>query len=97
MFTSKFSAKRPPDSGYRNVVTLLVWNRFYRKRIFAGLSSTRTGYCWEHPARAARFTPPVIHQQGRRASHAIQTPAAKSGVPTQGILAIQFTGNFIAT
>ena len=51
----------------------------------------------ERRAHAAPFTLPVIRQRGRRPSHAIPKPAAKSGVRTKAILAIQLTGMFIAT
>src|SRR5881397_315801 len=39
----------------------------------------------------------VPRQRGRRPSHAIPKPAAKSGVRTKAILALQLTGIFIAT
>src|SRR5215470_5307922 len=94
---SKFSAKRPPDSGYRSAVTLPVWSRFYRKQIFAGSLSTHTGYSSEHRDRADVFTLPVIHQRGQRLSHVIPTPAAESGAHTKAIPAIPPTGIFIAT
>ena len=93
----KFSVERPPDSGYPNAVTLPVWNRVYGKRIFAGSLSTHTVCFLERRAHAARFTLPVIHQRGQRPSHAIPAQAAKSGVRTKAILAIQLTGIFIAT
>src|SRR5262245_52983923 len=85
------------DSGYPNAVTLLTWNRFYRKRISAGSSSTHTAYCSEHRARVAPFTLPAIHQRGRRLSPAIPKPVAKSGAHRKVIQAIRYTGNFIAT
>src|SRR6266436_4435147 len=97
MFILRFSAKRPPDSGYPNAVTLPVWNRVYGRRIFAGSLSTHTVCSLERRARAARFTLPVIHQRGQRPSHAIPAQAAKSGVRTKAILATQLTGIFIAT
>src|SRR6516164_3250601 len=94
---SNFSAERPPDSGYPNAVTLPVWNRFCRKRISAGLLSTHTACSLEHRARAALSTLLAIHQWDRRRSHAIPTPAAKSGARTKAIPAIQLIGIFIAT
>src|SRR6476660_5535896 len=94
---SNFSVDSPPVSGYPNAVTLPVWNRVYGKRIFAGSLSTHTVYFLERRARAAPFTLPVIHRQGQRPSHAIPAQAAKSGVRTKDILAIQLTGIFIAT
>src|SRR5438552_16741091 len=93
----KFSAERPPDSGHPNAVTLPAWNRFYRKRISAGSLSTLTVCFLERRAHAARFTLPVIHQRGQRPSHAIPTPAAKSGVREKAIPATLLTGIFIAT
>src|SRR4029453_1794681 len=94
---SNFSVERPPDSGYPNAVTLPAWNRFYRKQIFAGSLWTRTVCFLERRARVARFTLPVIHQRDQRPSHAIPTPAAKSGVRAKAIPATLLTGNFIAT
>src|SRR5438067_9382704 len=88
----KFLAKRPPDSGYPNAVTLPAWNRFYKKRISAGSLSTHMACSLERRAHAAPFTLPVIHQRGQRPSHAIPAQAAKSGVRTKAILAIQLTG-----
>src|SRR5262245_65053093 len=97
MYMSNFSVESQTDSGYRNAVMLPAWNQFYKKRIFAGSLSTHTACSSEHRARADPFTARVIHQRGQRLSHAILTPAAKSGVRTKAILAIQRTGNFIAT
>src|SRR4029450_13082145 len=94
---SNFSADSPMDSGYRNAVMLPVWNLLYRKRIFAGSFSTHTGCSLERRVQADPFTLPVIHQQGRPPSHVIRTPAAKFGVHTKAIPAIQLTGNFIVT
>src|SRR6476646_10417209 len=94
---SNFSVERPPDYGYPNAVTLPAWNRCYRKRISAGSLSTLTVCFLERHAHAVPFTLPVSHQRARRPSHAIPTPAAKSGVRTKAILAIPLTGNFIAT
>src|SRR5439155_18849517 len=94
---SNFSAQSPMDTGYPRAVTLLVGKGFYRKRIFAGSFSTHTDCSLEHRAPAALFMLPDIHQGGRRPSHAIPTSAAKSGVRTKAIPAIQLTGNFIET
>src|ERR1700745_1583119 len=94
---SKLSAQSPQDSGYPNAVTLRVWNRFYRKRIFAGSLSTHTGCCLEKRARPALSSLPATPQQDRPRSHAIPTPAAKSGVHKEATQELQFTGNFIAT
>src|SRR6266480_4759941 len=94
---SNFSPENPPASGYPNAVTLPAWNRFYGKRISAGSLSTLTGCCLERRDHAAPFTLRVIHQRGQRPSLGIPTPAAKSGVLTKAIPAIQLTGNFIAT
>src|SRR2546423_14527537 len=94
---SSFSVERPPDSGYPNAVTLPVWNRVYGRRISAGSFSTHTVCSLECRAHAAPFTLPVIHQRGQRPSHAIPTPAAKSGVHAKAIPATLLTGIFIAT
>src|SRR5215813_7811064 len=92
-----FLAETPMDSGYPNAVTLPVWNRFYRKRISAGSLSTHTVCSLEDRARVAQYTLPVIHPPGRRLSHAIPMPAARSGVRGKAIRAIQLTGIFIET
>ena len=94
---SKCSAKSPPDSGCPNALTFLVWNRFYKKRIFAGSLSTLTVCSLERRAHAAPFTRPVIREQDQQPSHAIPTRAAKSGVLTKDIREIPLTGIFIAT
>src|SRR5215468_12215142 len=94
---SIFLGDNPMDSGYPNAVMLPGWNQFYRKRIFAGSLSTHTACSSEHRARVDPFTALVIHQRGQRLSHAIPTPAAKCGVRMGATLAIQRTGNFIAT
>src|SRR5262245_42967436 len=94
---SNFSAQSPMDSGYPNALTLPVSTLLYSKRTFAGSLSTHTVCCSEHRARADQFTRRAIHQRGQRLSRAIPTPAARSGVRTKVILAIQLTGNSIAT
>src|SRR4029453_330197 len=93
---SNFSAERPPDSGYPNAVTLPVWNRFYRKRIFAGSLSMRMGWRAEDRDRAARFMLRVILQLGRPPLHVIPTRTGKFGTRRVVILAIQLIGIFIA-
>src|SRR5436309_12985670 len=94
---SNFSPENPPDSGYPNAVTPPLWSPLYKKPIFDGSLSTHTVCFLERRAHAAPFTLPVIHQRGRRPSHAIPTPAAKSGVRAKAIPAIQLIGTFIAT
>src|SRR4029077_944080 len=94
---SNFFPESPPDSGYRNVVTLPVWNRFYRKRIFAGSLSTHTACFLECRFHVAPFTLPVIHRRGQPRLHVIPRPAGKFGARRVAILAIQLIGIFIAT
>src|SRR5207253_9243076 len=94
---SNFSAQSPMDSGYPSAVTLLVWNGFYRKRIFAGSFSTHTDCSLERRAPAALFMLPVIHQGARRPSHGIPRPAPKPGGRPKATLATHLTGNFIGT
>src|SRR5262245_32091898 len=85
------------DSGYPNAVTLPVWNRFYKKQISGGSFWMHTVCSLEGRAHVAQYTHRVLHLPGRRPSRAIATPAAKSGVPTKGILAIRPTGIFTET
>src|SRR5215469_7630140 len=94
---SNFLAENPSDSGYPNAVTRRAWNQFYGMRIFAGSLSRLMGWRLENRDRAARFMPRVTLQPGRPPLHVIPTRAAKIGVRTKAILAIQLIGIFIAT
>src|SRR2546429_9902244 len=97
MCMSSFSVKSQMVFGYPNAPTPPVWNRCYKKRMFAGSFSKHTACCLENRARAARFTPPVTHHRDRRQLRATRMQVGLVGVRLKPIRGIPTIGDFIGT
>ena len=80
-----------------NALMFRVWNPFYKRQIFAGSFSTRTGCCLENRVRAARFMRLVTRRPGRQCLRAIVIQADRSGAHREVIRVTPRTASFIAT